>query len=63
MWNNLSKKDLCNLQIIQHFGVKHIQGLHRRTRSDMCETMLDLPRLTVMVEKRKLMFLQKTMSD
>ena len=59
MWNNLSKKDLCNLQIFQHFVVKHIQVMHRRTRSDMCETMLDLPRLTVVVEERKFMFLQK----
>ena len=59
MWNNLSKKDLCNLQIFQHFVVKHIQGMHRRTRSDMCETMLDLFRLTVVVEERKFMFLQK----
>ena len=59
MWNNLSKKDLCNLQIFQHFVVKHIQVMHRRTRSDMCETMLDLSRLTVMVEERKSMFLQK----
>jgi hypothetical protein len=33
MWNNLSKKDLCNLQIFQHFVVKHIQVMHRRTRS------------------------------
>ena len=59
MWNNLSKNDLCNLQILQHFVVKHIQVMHRKTRSDMCETMLDLPRLTVVVEKRKSMFLQK----
>ena len=59
MWNNLSKKDLCNLQIFQHFVVKHIQGMHRRTRSDMCETMLYLSRLIVVIEKRKLTFLQK----
>ncbi|VDI79669.1 Hypothetical predicted protein [Mytilus galloprovincialis] len=59
LWNGLKMKDITSLETFQHFIVKHIQGLSRRTRSDMCESMINLERLPVLVEKRKLMFLCK----
>ncbi|VDI82238.1 Hypothetical predicted protein [Mytilus galloprovincialis] len=59
LWNGLKMKDITSLETFQHFIVKHIQGLSRRTRSDMCESMINLERLPVLVEKRKLTFLCK----
>ena len=44
---------------MQHFIVKLIQGFNIRTRSDICESMLGLYRLSAEVEKRKLMFVHK----
>jgi len=54
--------DIQTLNKLQLFIVKTIQGFHYRTRSDMCEPMLGLFRLTVEVEKRKLLFLHKILS-
>ncbi|CAG2221397.1 unnamed protein product [Mytilus edulis] len=59
LWNGIKPKDLRCLETFQHFIVKHIQGFPKRTRSDMCESMTNLERLPILVEKRKLMFLYK----
>ncbi|CAG2209444.1 unnamed protein product [Mytilus edulis] len=59
LWNGIKPKDIRCLETFQHFIVKHIQGFPKRTRSDMCESMTNLERLPILVEKRKLMFLYK----
>ena len=62
IWNNLNKNDIDIINRLQHFIVKKILGLPIRTRSDICESMLGLTRLSAEVEKRKLMFLHKLLS-
>ena len=51
-----------NINKLQHYIVKSIQGFHVRTRSDMCESMLGLFRLSFEIDKRKLMFIYKILS-
>ena len=62
LWNNMNKSDLDTVNRLQHFVVKKILGLPIRTRSDICESMLGLIRLSAEIEKRKLMFLHKILS-
>jgi len=62
LWNNMTNTDMTNLNRLQHFMVKVIQGFHTRTRSDMCESMLGLYRLSAEVDKRKLLFLHRLLS-
>ena len=59
LWNNLSKTDIIKVDRLQHYIVKRIQGFKTRTRSDMCESMLGLRKLSTEIDKRKLMFLHK----
>ena len=62
LWNDMTKTDITTLNRLQHFVAKTIQGFHKRTRSDMCESMLGLFRLSSEVDKRKLQFLHKILS-
>ena len=62
LWNNMNNSDIDVINRLQHFAVKKILGLPIRTRSDTCESMLGLLRLSAEVEKRKLMFLYKILS-
>ena len=57
LWNGLTNSDTVSLSRIQHDIVKKIQGLPIRTRSDICEPMVGISRISSEVEKRKLMFL------
>ena len=59
LWNNMSQNDTNSINRLQHFIVKLIQGFNIRTRSDMCESMLGLCRLSAEVEIRKLLFVHK----
>ncbi len=59
LWNHLTKAESDELNKLQHFIVKKIQGFNIRTRSDMCESMLGLYRITSEIDKRKLMLLHK----
>ena len=59
LWNNMTQSDINSINRFQHFIVKLIQGFNVRTRSDICESMLGLYRLSAEVEKRKLMFVHK----
>ena len=62
LWNGMSQNDISTVNRLQHFIVQTIQSFHIRTRSDMCESMLGLNRLSSEVEKRKLMFLHKILN-
>ena len=62
LWKGLTQTDIDTINRFQHFIVKKIQGFTLRTRSDMCESMLGLIRLSAEVEKRKLMFLYKLLT-
>ena len=62
LWNGMNKCETDIINRLQHFIVKKILGLPIRTRSDMCESMLGLTRLSSEVDKRKLMFLHKILS-
>ncbi|MES9879357.1 MAG: reverse transcriptase family protein [Sedimenticola sp.] len=62
LWNHLTKSESDELNKLQHFIVKKIQGLGIRTRSDMCESMLGLYRITSEIDKRKLMLLHKILT-
>ena len=57
LWNGMTQTDTNTINKFQHFIVKKIQGITISIRSDICESMLGLIRLSAEVEKRKLMFL------
>ena len=62
LWNDLTQKDISNINKFQHFIAKKIQGFSTRTRSDIAESMLGLYRLSSVVEKQKLNFLYKILT-
>ena len=62
LWNNMTQKDITNIDKFQHFIAKKIQGYGIRTRSDIAESMLGLYRLCSEIDKRKLLFLHKVLS-
>jgi len=53
LWNGLSVTDVEQINRCQHYIVKAIQGFHKYTRSDMCESMLGLPPLVGQTVQRK----------
>lgn len=63
LWNHLTQSEIDELNRLQHFIVKKIQGFKIRTRSDICESMLGLYRLTSEIDKRKMMFLHKILTS
>ncbi len=62
LWNDVTQSDINTITRHQHKIVKKIQGFPVRTRSDICESMLGLQRLSAEIDKRKLVFLHKIMS-
>lgn len=62
LWNGLSESDASILNRTQHGIVKRIQGLPIRTRSDMCEALVGVNRISSEIEIRKLMFLHTILS-
>lgn len=63
LWNNMLNSQTQTVNKLQHFIVKRIQGFTTRTRSDICESMVGLYKLSADIEIRKLMFLHKILSQ
>ena len=61
-WNSMKQTDIKNIQTFQHLSTKVLLKLPQRTRSDMCESILGLQRITSEIDKRKLIFLEKLIS-
>ena len=59
LWNTLKIQDILEIQKLQHLIVKKIQGFNMYVRSDMCESMVGLYRLTAEIDRRKMLFLHK----
>ena len=59
LWSNLTMNNWTEINKIQRFIVKKIQGFNPYVRSDMCESMLGLYNLMAEVNRRKLLFLGK----
>ena len=59
LWSNLTMDNCTEINKIQRFIVKKIQGFNPYVRSDMCESMLGLYNLMAEVNRRKLLFLGK----
>ena len=59
LWNNLKLQDIVEIQKFQHQIVKKIQGFNMYVRSDICESMVGLFRLTAEIDRRKMLFLYK----
>lgn len=57
--SNLRKSDIVIFDTFQHFAAKKILNLQKRTRSDMCQSILGLHPIIAYIDKRKLYFLQK----
>ena len=62
LWNNLSEKDVSEINKFQHMVSRHIQDLPRLTRTDMHESLIGLIKLSSEVDSRKLSFLGKLIS-
>ena len=58
-WTNMRLTDISKINQFQHYAVKLIQNLRHSTRSDMCESLVGLRKLSTEVDKRKLLFFQK----
>ena len=56
LWCDLRAKDIKSLNTFQHFVAKHVMGLPKHTRSDMCENLLDLLPITAEIDIKKLQF-------
>ena len=59
LWNDLRIQDLMELGKLQHHIVKKIQGFNNYVRSDICESMVGIYRLTAEIDRRKMLFLHK----
>ena len=59
LWNDLKSSDIDQMNRTQHYIVKSIQDFPKLTRSDMCESMLGLNRLSSQVDDRKMRFVHK----
>ena len=62
IWNNLSASEINEIDRLQRYIVKRIQGFSVRTRTDICESMLGLHPLSSEIIIRKLSFLYKIIS-
>ena len=56
LWNDISQKDSQRLNVFQHLVCKNAQGLPKRTRSDICETLFDVLPIQSEIDVRKLLF-------
>ena len=59
LWCNLTNGQSEDLEKMQRFCLKVAQGLIRTTRSDMCHTLLGMPRISAFIDKSILLFLQR----
>ena len=56
LWNNISAVDSQRLQVFQHSICKSTMNLPCQTRSDMCESLLDVYPISAEIDARKLLF-------
>ena len=59
LWTSLTSTQMLTLERMQNLCIKVIQGLGKRTRTDMCRSLLGLPRVEAFVMKSALLFLQR----
>ena len=59
LWNDLTLTEMKMLEVTHRFCVKYMQGLHRRTHTNICLAMLGLSNIEVFIDKRKLLFLHR----
>ena len=52
--NNFKRCDIDELNKFQRMVVKKIQGFHEYVRTDMCESMVGIMRLSLEIKRRKL---------
>ena len=62
LWCNLTASQTLDLERTQRFCLKVAQGLRQTTRSDMCHSLLGMPRLSAFRDKCVLLFLQRLCS-
>ena len=58
LWGSVSASHLLTVERAQRFCVKFLQGLRRTTRTDMCLSLIGLPRLSAFIDRCKLNFLR-----
>lgn len=56
LWNNPTAADCQRLQVFQHSLCKSAQNLPSRTRSDICESLLNILPISTEIDTRKLLF-------
>ena len=59
LWGILSKTEYQILEKTHRFCIKYLQGLPRRTRTDVCTAMLGITDLTSFIHIRQLLFLRR----
>ena len=57
LWNNMSTADSQRLHVFQHSICKSVQNLPSQTRSEMCETLLNILPISSEIDARKLLSL------
>jgi hypothetical protein len=57
LWCDLTKSSILSLERVQHFCLKVLQGLPKRTRSDIVTGLLGVRSLESSIHQRKLVFL------
>ena len=62
LWSHLSKVEYEMIERLQRFCCKRIQSFGRRTRSNICCSMLGLPSLESYIDTQKLKFLRRLMN-
>ncbi len=62
LWGKLSPTEILMLERTQRYICKSIQGLPRRTRSDMCLSLLGWLRIEAYINEKKLLLLERICS-
>ena len=57
LWNPISKTDMKQQEVAQHFCLKYAQGLPALTRSDMVSGLLGMTSIEAYIDQQKLRFL------
>lgn len=59
LWCNLTSTQVVELERMQRFCLKVAQGLKQTTRSDMCSSLLAMPRIKAVIDKSVLLFFHR----
>ncbi len=62
LWGHLPAREILELERMQRLCLKVSQGLRKTTRSDMCHSLLGMPRISAFVDKSALLFVQRLCS-